>query len=225
MSKETVILLHGIFRGSADMWPMQKYLEYQGYKVLNLSYPARRRDLDGLTEALDKKLKNHRRYDPSSKLHFVGHSLGGLLARHYLLKYTPSNMGRVIMMGTPNTGSEWADMMMANKILRPIYKASFGPVGPQLATTFNHPAHDVNYDLGIISGTRSNKPFANRVLPGDHDGTVSVERSTLPGMKDHVTLYTSHTYMIWNKSVMQQVKSFLKDGQFSVRNPHPQPEG
>ena len=58
MTRETVVLLHGIFRKPLDMWPLQKYLEFKGYDVLNISYPARRRKLEDLAIILHQKFTN-----------------------------------------------------------------------------------------------------------------------------------------------------------------------
>ncbi len=212
--KETVILLHGIFRGKLDMWPLQKYLELNGYKVLNISYPARRKDLESLAVYLDRKIKKHRNYNPDAKMHFVTHSLGGLLARYYIRDYKPKNLGRVVMLGSPNTGSEWADYMVTSKWLKPAYKLLFGPVGLQLLTTHVHDDDISDYDLGIIAGRKSAVPFAKYVLSGEHDGMVPVARTKLPRMTDFLVMEATHTYMIWNFDIMKQMKGFLREGKF-----------
>lgn len=216
MSKEIIVLLHGIFRGKLDMWPLQKYLEFSGYDVLNISYPARKKTLEELSVFLDQKIKSHRKYHAEAKLHFVTHSLGGLLARYYIRDFCPENIGRVVMLGPPNTGSEWADYMAAGKFLKHFYKLAFGPVGVQLFTTHVHDGCDeADYNLGIIAGRKSAVPFARYILSGDHDGMVAVERTRLKGMTDHIVMDTTHTYMITNPSVMRQTRFFLQNGQFS----------
>lgn len=217
MTRETIVLLHGIFRGRLDMWPLQKYLEISGYDVLNISYPARKKTLEELSVHLDKKIKAHRNYHPATTLHFVTHSLGSLLARYYIRDYCPENLGRVVMLGPPNLGSEWADYMAAGKLLKHLYKVAFGPAGFQLLTTHVHDGCDeADYDLGIIAGRKSAVPFARFILSGDHDGMVAVERTKLKGMTDHIVMDTTHTYMITKPSVMRQVKSFLQIGKFSM---------
>lgn len=215
MSKEIVVLLHGIFRGSIDMWPLQKYLELSGYDVLNISYPARKHTLEELSVFLDRKIKSHRKYRSDASLHFVTHSLGGLLTRYYIRDYCPGNIGRVVMLGPPNSGSEWADYMSAGKLLKHFYKLAFGPVGVQLLTTHVHDGCDeADYDLGIIAGKKSAVPFARYILSGDHDGMVAVERTKLKGMKAHLIMDATHTYMITKPSVWRQVKAFLREGEF-----------
>lgn len=215
MTKETVVLLHGIFRGKLDMWPLQKYLELSGYTVLNISYPARRKNLSELALILNHKIRTHKKYREDTKLNFVTHSLGGLLTRYYIRDYGPENLGRVVMLGPPNSGSEWADYMLKKSWLKPVFGFGFGPVGEQLLTTHIHDGcEEADYDLGIIAGRKSAVPFARYILNGDHDGMVPVERTKLKGMKAHLVMEATHTYMITKPSVMRQVGYFLKEGNF-----------
>ena len=198
------------------MWPLQKYLEFSGYNVLNISYPARRMKLGELALYLDHKIKTHRKFIKGSTLNFVTHSLGGLLARYYIRDYCPDPMGRVVMLGPPNSGSEWADYMLSRKWLKPVFNFGFGPVGEELLTTHIHDGcEDADYDLGIIAGRKSAVPFAKYILSGDHDGMVPVERTKMRGMKAHLVMEATHTYMITKPAVMRQVGHFLKDGKFS----------
>lgn len=198
------------------MWPLQKYLELNGYNVLNISYPARRRKLEDLAIILNHKIHNHRKYNARSKLHFVTHSLGGILTRYYIRDFCPANLGRVVMLGPPNAGSEWADYMLKKSWLKPVFSFGFGPVGEQLLTTHVHDGCDeANYDLGIIAGRKNAVPFAKHILSDEHDGMVPVERTKLKGMKDHIIMDVTHTYMIIKPGVMRQVKGFLQTGKFS----------
>ena len=216
MTKDTIVLLHGIFRGRADMWPLQKYLEFKGYDVLNISYPARRRKLEDLAIILHHKIHKHKKYNPEAKLHFVTHSLGGLLARYYIRDFCPDNLGRVVMLGPPNSGSEWTDYMLKKSWLKPVFSFGFGPVGEQLLTTHMHnDCDDADYDLGIIAGRKNAVPFAKYIIEGASDGMVPVERTKHKSMKDHLVMVVTHTYMITKPSVMRQVLAFLQNGKFS----------
>lgn len=210
-----MVLLHGIFRGRLDMWPLAKYLECKGYTVLNISYPARKRKLEDLAVILNHKIHSHRKYNPEVKLNFVGHSLGAVLIRYYIRDFSPAQLGRVVMLGPPNAGSEWADHMIGSRWLRLIYRIGFGPVGEQLMTTHVHDdGASLGYDLGIIAGSKNAVPFAKAIMKGEHDGMVSVASTKLPYMKDHIVTDTTHTYMITKPSVMRQVASFLEQGRF-----------
>lgn len=210
MPKDTVILLHGIFLSARMMRPLARFLERQGYHVLNLDYRSNRFPIEELAEQLHAHIEPLT-HEPG-KLHFVGHSMGGLLIRAYLAKYPPVNLGRVVMLGTPNGGSEIADFLKDWKLYRWLY----GPAGQQLTT--HAPRMDMlpsDCEVGIIAGTRSVDPVFGRLLPKPHDGKVSVASTKLVGMRDHYIFAASHTFMPWNRMVHQQVLAFLKNGKFS----------
>ncbi len=103
---ELVVLLHGILRSKTDMLTLDKYLEKHGYKTLNILYPSREMSLEDLTAFVTEKIENHPHYTPEKPLHFVTHSMGGLIARYYIATHKPKNLGKVVMLGPPNTGSD-----------------------------------------------------------------------------------------------------------------------
>ena len=108
--------------------------------------------------------------------------MGGLLARVYLARYRPQRLGRVVMLGTPNGGSEIADRLKDFSA----YRAFFGPAGQQLGTlrdaAIDAILPSVDYSVGIIAGNRSIYPITSFVLPKPHDGRVSVENTGIDGM-------------------------------------------
>lgn len=216
MKSETVILLHGILRSKIDMLPLSKYLEKQGYQTLNILYPSRKKSLEDLTDFVHHKIQESNL--TNSKINFVSHSMGGLISRYYIATYKPENLGSVVMLSPPNTGSEFADYLTENKMLAPIYKAAFGPAGQQLTTAYQHIDTTVTYPLGIIAGSRSINPFAPLALPratvGDHDGIVPVARTHVDGMRDHIIMPVNHTTMMFNKGVMRQTHHFLLHQKF-----------
>jgi len=212
ITDDYVVLLHGIFRTNRSMKPVEKYFVKAGYQVINLSYPSLKKDIGGLAEHLHETLKTYK-IDPSKKIHFIGYSLGGLIVRAYLKKYRPDNLGRVVMLGTPNQGSQVADFVQ--KIF--FYKYLYGPAGLQLGTDqaeFEHLFGPVDYDLGIIAGNRTIDPVLSMLLPGPNDGKVTVERTKLAGMKDHIVIPVSHTFMPNKEAVKQQALHFIEHGSF-----------
>lgn len=214
MAKDLIILLHGILRSKTDMLPLAFYLRRHGYEALNILYPSRKKSLEELTEFIHEKIAAHPAYHDAPALHFVTHSMGGLIARYYIAKYRPARLGRVVMLSPPNTGSELADFLAGHKILAPLYKRFFGPAGAQLKTDYAHQDADIDYPLGVIAGTRSINPLAIGVLPGAHDGIVPVERTRINGMRDHITLPVTHTFMMFSPLVMRQTLQFLQSGNF-----------
>lgn len=211
---EFIVLLHGILRSKLDMFPLEKYLENKGYTVLNILYPSRELSLEDISQFVDDKIKSCPNYRPDMILHFVTHSMGGLIARYYIDTYKPQNLGKVVMMGPPNTGSEFADWLSDVKILAPLYKTIYGPAGQQMRTDYKHKDQSINFPLGIIAGTSSINPLAPWVLQGEHDGIVPVERTKIEGMSDHIVMKTNHSFMMFNTNVMEQCHIFLQTGKF-----------
>ena len=210
-----VILLHGISRTARSFRKMQAALEAAGYATLNLDYASRRKALEGLAEDIHPSIQRFAD-GVDGTVHFVCHSMGGLLARVYIARYRPERLGRVVMLGTPNSGSEIADRL---RHFRP-YRAFFGPAGQQLGTlrddALNALFPPVDYPVGIIAGNRSIYPIASTFLPKPHDGRVSVENTKLDGMADHVVVCTSHPWLVRNSIAIEQAIAFLKDGKFAT---------
>jgi len=141
--------------------------------------------------------------------------MGGLLARVYLARYQPKRLGRVVMLGTPNGGSEIADRLKHFGA----YRVFFGPAGQQLGTRRDADSDAllprVDYPVGIIAGNRSIYPITSVMLPKPHDGRVSVQNTRLDGMADHIVIGASHPWLVRNAEAIAQTIAFLKNGQFT----------
>ncbi len=210
-----IVLLHGILRSKTDMLPLTIYLEKRGYSTINILYPSRKMSLEEIVEFVHDKIKNNSHYTPDKTLHFVTHSMGGLIARYYIAKRKPENLGKVVMLGPPNTGSEFADLLTETELLAPLFEKIFGPAGQQMTTDYEHIEHDITYPLGIIAGNVSVNPLSPWVLKGEHDGIVPVERTKIEGMSDHIVMKATHSFMMFNPAVMAQVAHFLEHGHFN----------
>lgn len=209
-----VVLLHGIGRTAATMTSLQRSLEKHGYTVLNLDYPSRKHTIEALALRLKPKIEDFNSGN-EKKIHFVGYSMGGLVIQAYLAKYRPDNLGRVVMMATPNAGSEVADALNG----RFPYKSFFGPAGGELTTasrTAGLETPKIDYDLGCIAGDRTVDPISSYVLiDGPDDGKVSVKSATsVKGAKDHITVHASHTFINMNSEAIKQTRYFLEHGKF-----------
>ena len=140
--------------------------------------------------------------------------MGGLLTRAYINRYRPPNLGRVVLLAPPSQGSEIADLLDR----RWLYRKFFGPAGMQLGTRVNEGLGDllgrVDYPLGIIAGDRAVDPLGWLLIPGPNDGKVSVNRTKVRGMSDHVTLHATHALMMRNVRVIQHTIHFLRHGRF-----------
>jgi pimeloyl-ACP methyl ester carboxylesterase len=193
---------------------MQLALQCAGFATLNLDYASRRKALEGLAEDIDPAIQRFADHIDGS-VHFVCHSMGGLLARVYIARHRPKHLGRVVMLGTPNSGSEIAERLKNFGV----YRAFFGPAGQQLGTRRDAAIEalfpPVDYPVGIIAGNRSIYPIASRFLPRPHDGRVSIANTKLEGMADHVVVAASHPWLVRNSVAIAQTIAFLREGKFN----------
>lgn len=213
--QDGVVLLHGISRTALSFRKMQAALDTAGFATLNLDYASRRHPLETLAGYIHPAIE-HFAGRLTGELHFVGHSMGGLLTRVYIARHRPQRLGRVVMLGTPNRGSEMTDRL---KNFAP-YRAFFGPAGQQLGTkrdaTTETMLPPVDYPVGIIAGDRSIDPFASLFLPKPHDGRVSIENTKLDGMADHIVVHSAHPFLVRNGDAIAETIAFLKNGKFAV---------
>lgn len=215
---DTVVLLHGLGRTSFSMARIAADLDAAGYRVINATYPSRRVPLETLaTEWLPAHVRT---VTAGSRVHFVTHSLGGILVRLWLRECgAPPNLGRVVMLAPPNTGSELTDRLAR---WAPFHWAT-GVNGRRLGTAPDAlpralggwPA--ARSALGVIAGDRSINPLLECALPGPNDGKVSVASTHLAGESDHLVLPFSHTWLAWRRATLDQVVAFLRTGAFAPR--------
>ena len=214
LSSECVILLHGLARSPDSMNALGKKLEQSGYRVANIGYPSRQMNIEQLAEfAVKAGIAQCATLD-ASPLNFVTHSLGGILVRQYYSSHQPENIKRVVMLGPPNNGSEVVDRMKNI----PGYALLNGPAGMQLGTDSDSTPiklGPVNFELGVIAGTRSINLILSSLLPNPDDGKVSVASAKIEGMCGFITLPTTHPFMMKSEPVMAQVISFLRNGRFN----------
>ena len=211
MADECVILLHGLARTDASMSKMAVSLKSTGYQVVNVSYPSTRKSIAKLaTEAVATGLA---KCPDNTPVNFVTHSLGGILVRYYLQQNSLPELNRVVMLGPPNKGSEVVDKLRNI----PGFRLINGPAGMALGSDDNSVPNQlasVDFDLGVIAGTRTVNPVLSTMLPNPDDGKVSVEGTKVAGMNDHISLPVTHTFMMRNNQVIAQAIYYLKHGCF-----------
>ena len=211
--RDTVVLLHGLGGAPFFMKRLEWALERDGYQVKNLSYPSTRHPIEVLARAYVAPSVQGITVAPGGRIHFVTHSMGGLVLRQYLAENPPENLGRVVMLGPPNQGSEVAQRLGASRF----YKWVLGPSGQQLGTgaeDFPRQLGPVKFELGVIAGNRSRNPIFSPLLPGRDDGMVSVGSTPVDGMSDFLVMRYAHNALMWRGPVIKQVKSFLEAGHF-----------
>jgi len=209
--REAVVLLHGLGRSSFSMGSLAKTLESAGFVTHNVDYPSTSLEAEELGGMLGERLDACCR--DAARVHFVTHSMGGIVVRAHLAEHRPANLGRVVMLAPPNRGSEWVDFFADVAVFRWI----MGPTAVELGTDSESwpnrlPAAD--YPVGVIAGTGVVNPIGAEIIPGDDDGTVSVESTRLEGMADFIAVDASHSFIMYSDDVGVQVLAFLKEGQF-----------
>lgn len=216
--RKIAVLLHGIGHSRYNLMGLEKSLRKENYAVLNLSYPSRRYNISAISDWLSHRLAAENVWRRFAAVHFVGHSMGGLVIQDYLETIRNTDMttllGRVVMLGTPHGGSEVADFLHKTWM----YKFAFGPAGQELTTKVRRQEKErirPYYELGLIAGTRSwLYPLGRMVLKGKHDGCVSVESVQRGGASDYIELPVLHGLMGWDSRTISHTISFLGKGAF-----------
>lgn len=209
---ERVVLLHGLARSDRSMRPLAKRLAIAGFEVTNLDYPSTRKGPDALTELIDQVIEQCC-VEETATVHFVTHSLGGILVRAYLAEHRPPNLGRVVMLAPPNQGSEIVDLLGDTWLFEKI----FGPTATQLGTSEESLPNRIGpptYELGVIAGSKVLNPLGAWLLSGQHDGTVSIESAKLEGMSSFLVLPENHSFIMNDPEVATEVIYFLRNGRF-----------
>ena len=205
--KEAVVMIHGLWLNGMDMSLLKKRMIAAGYYVKRFSYQSLTASPDENARTLQSFI-NELGY---SHIHFVCHSLGGLVVRHLFNRYPDQKPGKVVTLGTPHNASQAA---------RQFYSLPFG--GLMLGQSITHgllgsaPPWTGSHSLGSIAGTlRLGLGMIMPGIPRPNDGTVAVSETQLDGMVDHVTVDASHFGLLLSKKVAEHSIQFIKNGQFN----------
>lgn len=205
-SKETIILVHGIWMNGLDMGVMKHRLNRAGYDARQFSYHSLGYTPLENAVALNAFAKNIE----SPVIHFVAHSLGGLIVRHLFHDYPDQKPGRVVTLGTPHRPSRAAEQLAKHAAGRVILGKStrnglLGGVPDWKGTTeLGSIAGDLRFGMGMfIPG-----------IPAPNDGTVSVEETRCRGMKDHTVVHATHFGLLFSRDAEKAAETFLRTGNF-----------
>lgn len=206
MATETIVLVHGLWMNGMDMAVMRQRLETAGYRTRQFSYHTLR---DSPPETA-LRLQHFAAGLDAPVLHFVCHSLGGLIIRHLYHEFPAQRPGRVVTLGTPHRPSSAA-----------LQLAHLAPGRLLLGKSMDQgllggaPDWDGGHDLGSIAGDlRLGFGLFIPGIPRPNDGTVAVAETRLDGMADHAIVHASHFGMLFSRKTVRLVDRFLKTGKF-----------
>ena len=214
-SGETVVLVHGLWMNGLELAMLGHRLRHEhGYDVRTFSYPTMSgsateicRDLAAFAASVADAAHDRR-------VHFVGHSLGGVLVYRTLSECDAGRFGgNAVLLGAPINGSKAARGAASFPALRPL-------LGPHVLSELAEPPprrwEGLNA-VGAIAGTLrmgTGQFFAH--FDEDNDGTVAVSETRIPGLADHLVLSHSHFGMLYARDVVAQVAHFLRNGRFAA---------
>lgn len=215
-ASECVILLHGLARTSSSMNKLEKRLNKENYSVINVDYPSRQKKIEELAEIAVNEGLEFCRKEKALRIHFVTHSLGGILVRYYLASQKIPEMGRIVMLAPPNQGSRVVDKFSGY----PGYGVINGPAGYQLGTDENSiplQLGPADFELGIIAGNKTINLILSTAFDESNDGKVAVKDTQLEGMTDFLVVPYAHPFIMDSNEVIDQVLYFLRHG-FFIKN-------
>jgi pimeloyl-ACP methyl ester carboxylesterase len=216
LSSSYVVLVHGFCRRGGNMRYLARQLERCGYRTFSPTLPATFQNVctcsEILADALDK------RFPEGSVVHFVGHSMGGLIIRHYLSMHLVEGLGRVVLMGTPSGGTPQVSLLL--KIIpfsRRIFKAlsDLAEPGLSIAQPLNVPLPEI----GIILGTKPD-PLRKIFMQGEHDGLVQSKSARNLTVSDELTIPCIHERIHWRPDTAAAVGCFMETGKFLSKTEH-----
>lgn len=210
---EAVVLLHGLKRTCNSMNKAGKVLASYGYKVVNASYPSTKQKIEPLALQCIGQAVKICEAAQARKIHFLTHSLGGILIRYYLSVESIDKLGRVVMLAPPNRGSEIVDKLGNWRL----FYLLNGPAGLQLGTdpdSLPNRLGTVNFEVGVIAGDKTVNPILSLLFQEENDGKVTVSRARVEGMQDFIVLPFSHTFIMRRDQVILQALHFIQQGRF-----------
>ncbi len=212
-TKSCVVLLHGLARTAKSLDGMAHHLSNAGFHTINVDYPSTQKTISRIAEEHLHPVILQCREKGWNKIHFVTHSMGGIVVRQYARTHPMSSGSRVVMLSPPNKGSEVTDRLKDFFL----YKWIMGPAGAELGTDSESTPNrlgPIDMEVGIITGNKSLNPLFSDMIQGPDDGKVAIDSAKLSGMADFLVVESSHGFIMNNPEVMRQAAFFLTNGAF-----------
>ena len=205
-----VVYVHGLWMsGGESLFLKRRLTQDFGFKVHAFRYSAA---LSTMPQIIDDLQTLVRELDPRA-LHFVGHSLGGLVIYRFFERYAQQSPGRVVFLGTPSVASRAA--VQASQI-RLVANLMGQPVAQELLQPQDRQWTFEDRPLGVIAGTQpvGIGQFLAQ-FEEDCDGTIGVSETRMPGATQHLSLPVSHAGLLVSPRVARETGEFLETGRFS----------
>ena len=204
-SAEHVIVVHGIWMRGIAMLPLARRLRNAGFSVETFDYRSVTAEWNGSLARLRECWRQPR----ARRVHVVGHSLGGMLARDLAAQHADLPAGRIVCLGSPLRGSTAASRLQALPGGRLLMGRSAEVLHQGLQ------AWNGEREVGVIAGsTPIGLGALIAPLERPHDGTVSVTETRLAGVRDHCVVDATHTGLLFSAEVASLAAGFLRDGRF-----------
>ncbi len=147
---------------------------------------------------------------PGEVIHLVAHSLGGIVVRHLFAVAPVQRPGRIVMLGSPLSGSHLAAWAGRSAVGRWWLRGAFdrGLLGGSPVLQ--------GRQVGMIAGTRGwgLGTVLRKTVPQPHDGTVAVQETEAPEVARHLEVPYGHFGMLFARPVADAVIRFLEHGDF-----------
>jgi alpha-beta hydrolase superfamily lysophospholipase len=214
-AREAVVILHGVAITPRFTARLARLIAAAGYEVHNLDYPSKTVPLAELGPRWLAAKLAELGVERAPRLHFVTHSMGGLIVRGFLAVHRPANLGRVVTIVPPHHGSAVSDKLRRLPIIWRIIGRNLGALGTGPDAYWRTLPQRADFELGVIAGSFALNPLGAIFLDRPNDGTVAEWSTRLDGMADHLTLHSNHTLILFRKRTADQVLAFLRTGRFA----------
>lgn len=214
--KEIIILVHGYNKSESDMKFLKENFEQMGYRSITETVPLLFNSVETCVnifkEKVEKILIEEANY---KKIHFIGHSMGGIIIRKFLENNKIENLGRCILIATPNRGMKLADF--AEKKVR-LFGRIFKPIHDTVSyrMKINKPMNIPEPEIGVIAGNKNNL-ILGLLLSKNSDGRVEVEETKFEGMKEFMVLNYGHKEIHHKSETVKLADNFLQNGTFEIK--------
>ena len=195
--KEAVVLLHGLAANRLVMTRLSRFLQDRGYQVENWGYRSTRGSIESHARDVYSALSKFVSESEYEAVHFVTHSLGGIVARRALELFRPPNLGRMVMLGPPNHGSH-----VARQLAKPLGRFCYAlrQLSDAPGSYVNELAEPDGLDVGVVAAAE--------------DRVVRLASTMLSCQRDHIVLPGHHGMLPWRRNTADQVVHFLEYGSF-----------